>query len=133
MMISSFAPVEATPAKIVVRIHNPEKPDDVLVLDPDMESTGFNVTFIQNTTQMKSTHWIDYDNVVDYLEAFFYSLYFDSDKTSCSDVQIEVPGLPCVLLKKKNLSSYLYGVLDDYLDQLKDNDEWPMETTISPK
>jgi hypothetical protein len=127
---SVFAPFAPTPAKIVVRIQNEGNPDDILTLDPDAYSSGFNVTFNQQTTLMKTTHWIDYDNVVEYLEAFFGSLAFDCDNKTCSFVQIEIPGLPCVLLKKKNLMAYLYGVVDDYLDQLKINEEWPVESVI---
>jgi hypothetical protein len=127
--MSSFS-FEPTPAKIFVRIQNPGNQDDILTLDPDMESSGFNVTFDQQTTLMKTTHWVDYDNVVDYLESFFSSLVFDTDTTTCSHVQVEIPGLPCVLLKKKNLITYLYAVVDDYLDQLKENDEWPMESVV---
>ena len=130
---SAFAPAEPAPAKIVVRVLNPGNPDDVLTLDPDMDSNGFNVTFDQHTTLMKTTHWVDYDNVVEYLETFFNSLIYDTDKTSCSQIQVEVPGLPCVMLKKTNLIAYLYGVVDGYLDQLKDEDEWPMESVLNNK
>jgi hypothetical protein len=77
-----------------------------------------------------STHWVDYDNVIEYMESFFKSLTYDTDMTSCSQVQVEVPGLPCILLKKSNLIPYLYGVLDGYLDQLRENDEWPMESVV---
>ena len=121
----------STLAKIFIRILNHgNSVDDVLTLDPDMDSSGFNVTFEQPTTLMKTTHWIDYDDVVEYLESFFNSLVFDTDPTTCSSVQIEIPGLPCVILKKKDLIAYLYSVVDDYLGQLKVNDEWPMESNM---
>ena len=126
----SYVSSEAVPAKIFVRILNTGNPDDILTLDPDMDSYGFNVTFEQATTLMKTTHWVDYDNVVDYLESFFTSLVYDADPTTCSSVQVEIPGLPCVLLKKNNLIAYLYGVVDDYLQQLEENDEWPVESAV---
>jgi hypothetical protein len=119
-----------TPAKIVVRVLIPGNSDDILTLGPDMDSNGFNVTFTQSTTMTNSTHWVDYDNVIEYMESFFKSLTYDTDMTSCSQVQVEVPGLPCILLKKSNLIPYLYGVLDGYLDQLRENDEWPMESVV---
>lgn len=125
---SSFAPATPTPAKIVIRVLNHDNPDDILTLDPDMDSTGFNVTFNQNTTMMKTEHWVDYDCVVEYLEAFFKSLTYDTDSKSSYKVQVEIPGLPCVLLKKTNLIAYLYDVVDDYLEQLKQDDEWPLES-----
>lgn len=120
----------STPAKIFIRILNAGNPDDILTLDPDMDSDGFNVTFEQPTTHMKTTHWVDYDDVVEYLESFFGALTFDTDPITCTSVQIEVPGLPCVMLKKTNLVAFLYGVVDDYLEQLKTNDEWPMESNM---
>lgn len=120
----------STPAKIFIRILNNGNPDDTLTLDPDMDSNGFHVTFEQPTTLVKTTHWIDYEDVVEYLESFFSALVFDADPTTCTSVQIEVPGLPCVMLKKTNLIAFLYGVVEDYLDQLKANDEWPMESVV---
>ena len=120
----------STPAKIFIRILNNGNPDDILTLDPDMDSDGFHVTFEQPTTLVKTTHWIDYEDVVEYLESFFSALVFDADPTTCTSVQIEVPGLPCVMLKKTNLIAFLYGVVDDYLGQLKANDEWPMESVV---
>ena len=127
--VSSFA--SSGPAKIVIRVLNPGNPDDILTLDPDMDSTGFNVTFDQHTTQMKTKHWVDYDAVVEYLELFFNSLTFDTDSSSCSQVQVEVPGLPCVMLKKTNLIAYLYSVLSDYMDMMMSYiDEWPVESVI---
>jgi hypothetical protein len=125
--IDSFAPVEPTPAKIVIRLLNIDNPDDILTLDPDMNSTGFNVVFNQYTTRMKTEHLVEYDCVVEYLEAFFKSLMYDTDPKSSYQVQVEIPGLPCVLLKKTNLIAYLYGVVDNYLDQLRLDDEWPLE------
>ena len=120
-------------AKIVIRVLNKNKPDDVLILDPDTESeTGFNVTFIQPTMSLKTTHWLDYEHVTPYLDSFFRSLRYDTDKTTCTDVQIELPGLPCVMLDKKNLLNYLYEVLDDHLEMLmSEPDSWPVEYTKS--
>ncbi len=121
-------PTKFTPAKIHIRLQFvPGKSDDVLVLEPDNSSNGFNVTFFQNTTSMKTSHWIDYDNVVSYLESFFTGLKYDCDAESCTYIQVEIPGLSCVLLKKHNAVQYLYDVVEDYLDELFDNDEWPME------
>jgi hypothetical protein len=124
-----YTPVEPTPAKIHIRLqYTKDKPDDVLVLEPDNESSGFNVTFFQNTTSMKTSHWIDYDDVVSYLESFFTGLKYDYDAESCTYIQVEIPGLPCVLLKKHNAVQYLHDVVEDYLDDLFVNDEWPMES-----
>jgi hypothetical protein len=110
---------------------NPGNPDDTLILDPDMESSGFNVTYNQITTLIQTSHWVDYSKVVEYLESFFTSLMYDTPGPfTCTEVQIDVPGLPCVMLKKTTLIAYLYGVLDEYLDQLKNAKEWPMELCI---
>jgi hypothetical protein len=128
MSSSTFAPIEPTPAKIVIRLLNHSNDDDILTLDPDMDSTGFNITFNQQTTLMKTTQWVDYDGVVQYLASFFAALSYDTDAKSCYNVQVEVPGLPCVLLKKTNIVSYLYCVVDDYLEQLQEDGEWPMES-----
>lgn len=125
--IDSFAPVEPTPAKIVIRLLNIDNPDDILTLDPDMNSTGFNATFNQHTTRMNAEHWVEYECVVEYLESFFKSLLYDTDAKSAYQVQVEIPGLPCVLLTKTNLIPYLYGVVENYLDQLQQFDEWPLE------
>lgn len=121
-------PKEFTPAKIHIRLQFSDgKPDDVLVLDPDNSSNGFIVTFYQNTTSMKTSHWTDYDTVVCYLDSFFKSLKYDSDRESCTYIQVEIPGLPCVLLKKHSAVEYLHEVVEDYLEELLLNDEWPME------
>lgn len=112
----------------MIRLLNHDNPDDILTLDPDMDSTGFNVLFNQQTTKMKTEHWVDYDDVVEYLESFFESLQYDSDTKSSYKIQVEVPGLPCVLLKKTDLNDYLYNVLDKYMDNLNYNNEWPLES-----
>jgi hypothetical protein len=117
-------------AKIRVRVlYSCGKSDDVLVFDPDMESTGFNVTYKQHSVGCVEKLWMEYDGVVPYLDVFFRSLNMDYDK-SCTQVQLDVPGLPSVVLLKRDLVAYLYSVVEDHLLALRDSDVWPLEHAL---
>lgn len=119
-------------AKIRVRmLYSSGKSDDVLVFDPDMESTGFNVTYKQHSVGCVEKLWVDYDGVVPYLDVFFRSLMHDTDP-SCVEVQVDLPGLPTVLLKKRDLHNYLFSVMDDHLIALQKSDVWPLESRPLP-
>jgi hypothetical protein len=122
-----------TPAKIVVRVIHNNSPDDILVFEPDMETTGFNITFTQATISVTTTHWMEYDGVVPYLTAFVNCLRLDTDADACANIQVDAPGLPSVLLVKTNALQYLACVLKPHLDALEDDDEWPMEKMVATR
>jgi hypothetical protein len=127
--MSSTAIVSKTPsmAKIVIRVINKDCPDNILAFNPDLESYGFNVTFTQPSMNVKNEFYLEYEAVVPYLETFFLSLTADTDPDSCFNVQVDMPGLPSVLLKKSGLQNYLSHVIDPHMDTLSETD-WPMES-----
>lgn len=129
--MNSLLALSSTPsmAKIVVRLQYKNKPDDVLVIEPDMESDGFLATFAQVDNKVETVFRIDAKGVSPYLDNFFRTLRFDTDP-DLACVQVDVPGLPCCILNKYDLLDYLYEVLDDHLDQLYELDEWPMEKLV---
>lgn len=133
--MSSFgANISVVPslAKIVIRVLNKDqsRPDDVLVFDPDSSTDGFNVTFLQPYINSKSEFYLDYEGVVPYVETFFNCLLADADSASVMSVQVDMPGLPSVLLTKSSLKSYLTLVFDSHMDTLRETD-WPMESSTS--
>jgi hypothetical protein len=131
-MNSSSAVISAFPslAKIVIRVINKNRDDDVLVFTPDSESDGFNVSFVQPYLNSKSLFWLDYDAVVPYVETFFLSLLADKDKDTCANVQVDLPGLPSVMLNKDGLNKYLSVVFDSHMDTLRETD-WPFESSMA--
>lgn len=116
-------------AKIVIRVINKERPDDVLVFDPATETDGFNVVFTQPFMNLKNEFYLEYDAVVPYVETFFQCLLSDTDAECCYNVQVELPGLPSVLLTKSGLMKYLALVFDSQMDTLRTTD-WPMESAV---
>lgn len=114
-------------AKIIVRLqYYKGKPDDVLVIEPDMESDGFLATFAQVNSKVETVFRIGAKAVSSYLDNFFRTLQFDNDPDFAC-IQVDMPGLPSCILKKANLVDYLYEVLDDHLEELYELNEWPME------
>jgi hypothetical protein len=126
--MNSLLALSSTPsmAKIVIRIQYHGKRDDVLVIEPDMESFGFVATFVQVENNVQSSFGIAERGVTAYLDNFFRTLRFDND-ASFACVQVDMPGLPCCILKKSDLLDYLYEVVDDHLEELYELDDWPME------
>jgi hypothetical protein len=127
----SVTVISATPtlAKIVIRVINKNREDDVLVFTPDTESNGFNVVFVQPYLNSKNEFWLDYDAVVPYVETFFQALLADNDTETCANVQVDMPGLASVLLKKDGLNKYLADVFDSQMDTFRETD-WPHESSV---
>ena len=130
--MSFSADISSVPslAKIVIRVLNKDRPDDVLVFDPDMSSDGFNVTFSQPSLNSKNEFYLGYDAVGEYVETFFDCLLVDTDKESCRNVQVDMPGLPSVLLTKGGLRTYLALVFHSQMDTLSETD-WPLESSAN--
>jgi hypothetical protein len=95
-----------------------------------VDSYGFWVTLTQPFLNCKSEFYLDYDAVVPYVETFANSLLNDTDLESCRSIQVDVPGLPSVMLAKSRLYHYLALVFDAQMDILRDTD-WPLESSTN--
>ena len=110
-------------AKILVTIQRDGKPDDILIVTPDLESDGYYVTFRQRTVGNTTDRYFANEALLPYLSVFFSGLLYDHDRPNF--VQFDVPMYPTVLLRPDTLFSF-ESALRDQIESLQD--DWPYET-----
>ncbi len=113
------------PLAIKVIMQRDNKPDDLLTILPDLDTDSFHIKYLQHdVAPIPIQTTIDSDDITDYLEAFFESLVIDEDESAPTDIQIDVPAFPSMIVKRWNLDpNQLANLLDVKIAAIYDN--WP--------
>ena len=96
--------------------------DDKLTIAADSETSGYIVTFLQNTIDNLSTNYLTNAELTPYLNRLFRTMEFDVQGYDC--VQFDCPLYPTVIVERANLLNYYY-ILADQIASLQN--AWPTE------
>lgn len=108
--------------RIVLTFQKKGCKDDTLVVTPDSQTDGYNVSFVQNTIRTNSENYLTNDKLIPYLDRLIRALEFDAEPYDC--VQFDCPTYPTVIIEKDNLQDYFY-VLSEQISSLQSS--WPYE------
>ena len=120
-MSHSFAP-----SIIRIILQKEAAQDDVLTISPVHNKKSYNVKFTQNTIQNVYDFNIPSADLEVYLRNFMRNIAFDANP--CNYIQVEFPGMPCVIVPQKQTEFYL----QQFLEQLEFTQKtvWPEEKLI---
>ena len=93
------------PARIIVLFIKDSNKDDRLFITPDNETTGYYVTFEQNTILNKTENYVANQELVPYINNLFSAVQVDCDPYDC--IQVDFPTYPTIIVERENLLSYL--------------------------
>ena len=112
--------------RILLTFQKQGSKDDRLTITPDSQSTGYDVTFLQNTIYNNTTTYMTNGELLPYLHRLLRTMEFDTQGYEC--VQFDCPSFPTVLIEASNLVNYYY-VLADQIKSLQQS--WPAERSGS--